>query len=132
MMMHEALILVDLQCDFMPGGALPVAEGDQVVPVCNRLAQRFEVVLATQDWHPPNHGSFASQHPGKKPGEVIELNGLPQVLWPDHCVQRSAGAQFHEDFDLRPVAAVFQKGIDPEIDSYSGFYDNGHRRSTGL
>jgi len=130
--MNEALILIDLQYDFMPGGALPVAEGDKVVPVANRIAKHFGLVVATQDWHPANHGSFASQHPGKKPGEVIDLNGLQQVLWPDHCVQGSKGAEFHRDLDRSRIARVFQKGVDPEIDSYSGFYDNGHRRGTGL
>ena len=132
MMMKSALILVDIQNDFVPGGALPVAEGDRVVPMANQLQQDFELVVATQDWHPPNHGSFASQHPGKRPGEVIDLNGLSQVLWPDHCVQHSHGADFHPRLDLRRVARVFQKGTDPAIDSYSGFFDNGHRRGTGL
>lgn len=130
--MNEALILIDLQYDFMPGGALPVAEGDRVVPVANRTAKHFDLVVATQDWHPANHGSFASQHRGKKPGEVIDLNGLPQVLWPDHCVQGSKGAEFHHELDRSRIAKVFRKGVDPEIDSYSGFYDNGHRRGTGL
>lgn len=130
--MKEALILVDLQYDFMPGGALPIAEGHKVVPVANRIQRHFGLVVATQDWHPANHGSFASQHPGKKPGDVIDLNGLPQVLWPDHCVQGSRGAEFHDDLDRSRIAEVFQKGVDPQIDSYSGFYDNAHRRSTGL
>ncbi len=130
--MNEALILIDMQNDFMPGGALPVVEGDKVVPVANRIGRHFDLVVATQDWHPANHGSFASQHPGKKPGDVIDLNGLPQVLWPDHCVQQSKGAEFHRALDRSRVAAIFQKGVDPEIDSYSGFYDNGHRRGTGL
>jgi nicotinamidase/pyrazinamidase len=131
-LMKRALILVDIQNDFVPGGALPVAEGDRVVPVANRIQKNFDLVVATQDWHPANHGSFASQHPGAKPGDVIDLNGLPQVLWPDHCVQGSRGAQFHPQLDTRRLSKVFQKGIDPEIDSYSGFFDNGHRRGTGL
>ncbi len=130
--MKRALILVDIQNDFTPGGALAVAGGDKVVPVANRIQEAFDLVLATQDWHPPNHGSFASQHPRKKPGDVIDLNGIPQVLWPDHCVQRSKGAKFHPRLDRRSVAQVFQKGVDPGIDSYSGFFDNGHRRGTGL
>jgi nicotinamidase/pyrazinamidase len=130
--MNKALILVDLQNDFVPGGALPVAEGDRIIPLANRIQSHFDLVLATQDWHPPDHGSFASQHPGKKPGDVIDLNGLQQVLWPDHCVQHSRGAEFHPQFDTRRVAKVFQKGVDRGIDSYSGFYDNGHRRGTGL
>jgi len=130
--MKRALILVDLQNDFVPGGALVVAEGDKVVPVANRLQNAFDLIVATQDWHPRNHGSFASQHPGKKPGDVIDLNGIPQVLWPDHCVQGTKGAEFHPQLDTRRIARIFQKGTDPAIDSYSGFYDNGHRRGTGL
>jgi nicotinamidase/pyrazinamidase len=128
----KVLILVDIQNDFMPGGALAVKEGDRVVPVANALQKHFGLIVATQDWHPANHGSFASQHPGKKPGDVIDLNGLQQVLWPDHCVQGSTGADFHPHFDMSRVAQVFRKGVDPEIDSYSGFFDNGHRRGTGL
>jgi len=128
----NALILVDIQNDFMPTGSLPVAQGDEVVPVANRMQRYFELVVATQDWHPPDHGSFASNHEGRKPGEMSELGGLPQVLWPDHCVQNSAGAEFHRDLDRTRVARVFHKGVDADIDSYSGFFDNGHRRSTGL
>lgn len=130
--MKRALILVDVQNDFMPGGALAVAEGDKIVPIVNGIQKAFELVVATQDWHPANHGSFTSQHPGKKPGDVIDLNGIPQVLWPDHCVQRSSGADFHPQFDRQRIARIFQKGVDPGIDSYSGFFDNGHRRGTGL
>ena len=127
-----ALILVDLQVDFMPTGMLPVREGDRVVPIANRLMPRYDIVVATQDWHPANHGSFAANHPWRKPGQVIELDGLPQVLWPIHCVQESWGAEFVPELDLARVTKVFQKGTDPAIDSYSGFYDNGHRKSTGL
>ena len=130
--MRRALILVDIQYDFLPGGALAVAEGDAVIPVANAVQPKFELVVATQDWHPPDHGSFASNHPGKKPGDRIELAGLPQVLWPDHCVQGSRGAEFHADLDRGRIARVFRKGTDPAIDSYSGFYDNAHRKSTGL
>jgi nicotinamidase/pyrazinamidase len=130
--MKEALILVDIQYDFMPGGALPVADGDAIVPVANRLQPRFDLVVATQDWHPANHGSFASSHPGRKPGELAELGGSPQVLWPDHCVQGSHGAELHRDLDLSRVARVFRKGTDPEVDGYSGFFDNGRRNATGL
>ena len=128
----ECLILVDLQNDFMPGGALPVPRGDEVVDVANRLCRRFGYVVASQDWHPADHWSFASQHAGRTPGEVIDLHGLDQVLWPDHCVQGSAGAAFHKSLDLNRVSAVFQKGTDRELDSYSTFFDNAHRRSTGL
>ena len=130
--MKRALIIVDLQHDFLPGGSLAVEHGEEVIPVANRMQDEFELVLATQDWHPPNHGSFASNHPGKKPGDMIVLGGVPQVLWPDHCVQGSHGAEFHSDFDRRRVARVFQKGTDRSIDSYSAFFDNGHRKSTGL
>ncbi len=128
----KALILVDLQNDFVPGGALPVPEGDKVAPIANRLQQLFELVVATQDWHPADHGSFAANHPGKKPGDVIELNGLQQVLWPVHCVQETHGAEFVPGFQRQRIAQVFHKGVDPEIDSYSGFHDNAHRRATGL
>ena len=128
----KALIIVDLQNDFMPGGALAVPDGDVVVDVANRLAPLFKLVVATQDWHPPNHGSFASRHGGKSIGDIINLNGLRQELWPVHCVQNSEGASFHGDLNLKPVARVFQKGTDPGIDSYSAFFDNAHRRSTGL
>jgi nicotinamidase/pyrazinamidase len=130
---ETALVLLDIQNDFMPGGALPVREGRAVVPVANRLMPRFAVVAATQDWHPEGHVSFASQHPGKAPFEEVDApHGLRQILWPDHCVQGTQGADFVEGLDLRPVQAIFRKGTDPTIDSYSGFFDNGHRRTTGL
>ncbi|MEZ4417376.1 MAG: bifunctional nicotinamidase/pyrazinamidase [Gemmatimonadota bacterium] len=129
---NSALILVDIQMDFCPGGALAVQSGDEVVAVANRLAARFPLVVATQDWHPAHHRSFASQHPGRSVGDVIELDGLPQVLWPDHCVQGTSGAAFNADLDTRPVEAVFRKGTDPAIDSYSGFFDNARRKRTGL
>lgn len=128
----SALILVDLQNDFMPGGALAVPDGDAVIAVANRLVQSFELVVATQDWHPPGHGSFASQHRGKKPGDTVELDGLRQELWPDHCVQGTSGAELHANLDVRRITRVFQKGTDPRIDSYSTFFDNAHRKSTGL
>ena|SRR5438128_4494248 len=128
----NALIIVDLQNDFLPGGALPVAHGDEVIPLANELQLRFDLVLATQDWHPPNHGSFAANHPGKKPGDRIMLDGIEQILWPVHCVQNTHGAEFAAEFDTSRVAHVFHKGIDPMIDSYSTFFDNAHRRHTGL
>ena len=127
----KALILVDIQNDFCPGGALAVAEGDVIVPLVNRLMPLFDVVVATQDWHPEDPGSFASRH-GKTPGEMHELAGLPQVMWPDHCVLGTAGAEFHPKLDTKPIEAVFRKGTDARVDSYSGFYDNAQRRSTGL
>jgi len=128
----KALIIVDLQNDFLPGGALPVPHGDEVIPLANELQQRFELVLATQDCHPPNHGSFAANHKGKKPGDRIILDGIEQVLWPVHCVQNTHGAEFAPSFDMSRVVHVFHKGIDPRIDSYSTFFDNAHRRETGL
>jgi nicotinamidase/pyrazinamidase len=128
----KALILVDVQNDFVPGGALAVPEGDRVVPVCSAIQSGFELIVATQDWHPANHCSFAANHPGTKVGQVIDLNGLPQVLWPVHCVQNTAGAEFVPGLDTRRIDRVFQKGTDPQIDSYSGFFDNGHLKSTGL
>jgi len=128
----KALILVDLQNDFVPGGAVPVPEGDAIVPICNSLQQSFDLVVATQDWHPADHGSFAANHPGHKAGEVIELDGLKQLLWQVHCVQDTPGAAFVPALDLSRIDRVFQKGTDPRIDSYSGFFDNGHRKATGL
>lgn len=128
----DALILVDIQKDFLPGGSLEVKEGDQVIPVANALQQQFELVVATQDFHPRDHGSFAANHEGKEPGEYIELNGLEQILWPVHCVQGTEGAEFADDLNMEKVQKIFKKGVDAGIDSYSGFYDNGHKRSTGL
>ncbi|MCL5098665.1 MAG: bifunctional nicotinamidase/pyrazinamidase [Candidatus Omnitrophica bacterium] len=131
-MEKTALIIVDVQNDFVPGGALAVRGGDEVIPVVNRQKSRFDLLVATQDWHPPDHGSFASNHPGKKVGDVIDLNGLAQVLWPDHCVQGTPGAELVPTLDRRAIARVFQKGTDPALDSYSAFFDNGHRKATGL
>jgi nicotinamidase/pyrazinamidase len=128
----KALILVDIQNDFLPGGALAVPQGDEVIPVANRLQTEFDLVVATQDWHPPNHASFAANHPGKRVGEVIDLNGLTQILWPVHCVQNTPGADFPTRLNTRNIQRVFQKGLDPAIDSYSGFFDNGRRKDTGL
>jgi nicotinamidase/pyrazinamidase len=128
----RALLLIDIQNDFVPGGALAVADGDAVIPIANALQPRYELVVATQDWHPADHGSFAVNHPGRSPGELIELNGLTQVLWPAHCVQHTRGAEFCAELDTSRVARVFPKGTDPTIDSYSGFFDNGQRRATGL
>lgn len=128
----KALIVVDVQNDFCPGGALAVKEGDEVVPEINRWRSKFPLVVFTQDWHPKNHGSFASNHPGKKPGEFVTLGGLQQILWPDHCVQKTRGAEFHDDLQMSPSDPIFQKGTDAGIDSYSAFYDNAHRKSTGL
>ena len=128
----KALVLVDIQNDFLPGGALGVPEGDSVIPVANRLHDMFELVVATQDWHPANHGSFATNHPGKKPYEQIDLDGLPQTLWPVHCVQGTLGAELAPNLKRDRIRKVFQKGTDAGIDSYSGFFDNGHRKATGM
>ena len=128
----NALILVDIQNDFLPGGALAVPDGGAIIPVANRLQAVFPLVVATQDWHPPDHGSFATSHPGKKPFDQIELNGLPQTLWPVHCVQNTEGAALADNLNGTAIAKVFVKGTDTGIDSYSGLFDNGHRKSTGL
>lgn len=128
----KALILVDIQNDFLPDGALAVPDGDVIVPIANRLQAVFPLVVATQDWHPVNHGSFAANHPGKKVFEQIDLNGLPQTLWPVHCVQGTTGAELAPGLQRERIAKIFPKGTDAGIDSYSGLFDNGHRRSTGL
>jgi len=127
-----ALIIVDLQYDFMPGGALATSGGDELPALINRLQDKFDLIVATQDWHPPGHGSFASVHPGHEPGDVIDLNGLQQILWPDHAVQGTHGAELVADLDQQRIAHIVQKGTDPGVDSDSGFYDNGHRVDTGL
>jgi nicotinamidase/pyrazinamidase len=129
---RRALILVDLQNDFVPGGALAVPNGDAVVPIANKVQQAFDLIVATQDWHPRTHGSFAANHRGKLPGDVVNLNGLRQILWPVHCVQNTHGAEFVAGLDRSRVKKIFHKGVDPWIDSYSCFFDNGHRRDTGL
>ena len=128
----KTLVIVDAQIDFMPGGALEVKKGDKIIPVINQILPQFDLVVATQDWHPKDHKSFAVNHPDKKEFEVIDLNGLEQKLWPPHCVQETKGADFHPDLNAEPIEAIFRKGMDPEIDSYSGFYDNGHKKITGL
>jgi nicotinamidase/pyrazinamidase len=128
----KALILVDIQTDFLPGGALVVPEGDAVIPVANRLQTAFPLVVATQDWHPANHGSFAANHSGKKVFDKIDLHGLPQTLWPVHCVQGTPGAALAPALQRERIAKIFPKGTDPSMDSYSGLFDNGHRKSTGL
>jgi nicotinamidase/pyrazinamidase len=128
----RALVLVDLQYDFLPGGALAVSHGDETITVAKRLMPRFDTIVATQDWHPRDHKSFAANHAAKQPGEVIDLEGLSQVLWPVHCVQGTRGADLHDELERSRITAVFRKGIDPTIDSYSGFFDNGHRKPTGL
>ncbi len=130
--MSRALIVVDVQNDFLPGGALAVPNGDQVIPVINQMMEEeYDQIIATQDWHPQSHGSFASVH-NRSVGEVIQLDGLPQFLWPVHCVQRSEGAEFAKALNSAAFTKVFRKGTDVHVDSYSGFFDNAKRRSTGL
>ncbi|MCH2201757.1 MAG: bifunctional nicotinamidase/pyrazinamidase [Fuerstiella sp.] len=131
-MTQSALILVDIQNDFLPGGALEVPDGDEVILVANQLIAGFDLVVATQDWHPINHGSFASQHPGHEVGESVELAGQQQILWPDHCIQTTFGSELASELNTNRIQRIFPKGTDPLIDSYSGFFDNGHRRATGL
>lgn len=129
---RRALILVDLQNDFIREGALAVPTGEQVIPIANRLIPHFEVVVATQDWHPADHQSFAVNQVGLTIGQCFELHGLPQIAWPVHCVQGTEGANFAADLNLRGLHHIVRKGDATEIDSYSGFFDNGGRRATGL
>jgi len=128
----KALLLIDIQYDFLPGGALAVPEGDVIIPIINAIQDQFDLVVATQDWHPTGHKSFASSHPVKNVFETIELQGLQQVLWPDHCVQGTCGAELTDAVNWNRTEAIFRKGTSLEIDSYSGFYDNGHLKATGL
>ena len=128
----DALLVIDVQNDFCPGGALAVPEGDAILPLVSRLARRFDHVLLTQDWHPPGHRSFASSHAGRRPFEAIRLDYGEQVLWPDHCVQGTQGAAFHPQLDLPQAELVLRKGFRSEIDSYSAFYENDRRTRTGL
>lgn len=129
---NSVLLIVDVQNDFLPEGALAVNHGDQVIPIINALQEKFDFIVATQDFHPADHGSFAANHVGKNEGEMAELNGLSQILWPVHCVQGSEGAEFHEELNSVKWKAIFQKGKNPEVDSYSGFFDNARREDTGL
>jgi nicotinamidase/pyrazinamidase len=128
----DVLIVVDVQNDFCPGGALAVPRGDEVVPIVNRLAARFRHVVLTQDWHPRGHSSFASSHPGRRPFETIAVSYGPQVLWPDHCMQGTPGAEFHRGLDIPHAGLVIRKGIDRTIDSYSALYENDRKTPTGL
>lgn len=128
----KALLVVDLQYDFLPGGSLAVKDGDKIIPIINTIQDQFDLIIATQDWHPSNHKSFASQHPDNDLFDLINLSGIPQVLWPDHCVQGTKGAEFTAEWDTTKVATIFRKGMNVEVDSYSGFYDNDHQYSTGL
>ncbi|MCB1336814.1 MAG: bifunctional nicotinamidase/pyrazinamidase [Maritimibacter sp.] len=129
---NEAIVVIDVQNDFCPGGALAVDGGDEVVPVINRILRNYPVRVFTQDWHPAGHRSFASAHLGKLPFETVTMPYGPQVLWPDHCVQGSDGAEFHEDLQTAPGHAFLRKGFNAEIDSYSAFFENDHKTPTGL
>jgi nicotinamidase/pyrazinamidase len=129
---REVLIVVDIQRDFCPGGALGVPDGDAIIPAVNALARRFAHVVLTQDWHPPGHASFASAYPGKAPFDMVELGYGPQTLWPDHCVQGSEGAGFHPDLDIPRVELIIRKGYHTGIDSYSAFRENDRKTPTGL
>ncbi|TWB61557.1 nicotinamidase/pyrazinamidase [Rhizobium sp. ERR 922] len=130
----KALLLIDIQNGFCPGGNLPVPEGHQVVPVANKLIDsgQYDLIVASQDWHPAGHGSFASTHPGKKPFEIGTLSGKPQMMWPDHCVQNTEDAAFHPDLHMAAVDFIQQKGQNPAVDSYSAFRDNDQAALTGL
>ncbi len=127
----KVLLIIDVQNDFCPNGALAVKDGDKIIPSINLMMDSFDLTLATQDWHPPGHGSFASSH-FKNVGEVIELEGIKQILWPDHCVQNTEGARLNENLDLNKIAKIFKKGIHQNIDSYSGFFENDHLTATTL
>ncbi|WP_458725331.1 bifunctional nicotinamidase/pyrazinamidase [Pseudomonas mandelii] len=129
---RTALLVIDVQNDFIPGGQLPVPEGDLIVPLINRLGDRFKQVIITQDWHPPGHASFASSHPDREPYEVIELPYGPQTLWPDHCVRATAGAELHKDLNLPHAQLIIRKGCNPDIDSYSAFLEADRKTTTGL
>ena len=128
----KTLIVIDAQNDFMPGGSLAVPDGDKIISVINRIQDKFDLVVASQDWHPLNHISFASNHLGRTPFDKIEIDDSSQTLWPNHCVQDTKGAEFHPDLQTKKWEAIFRKGTDPSMDSYSAFYDNGHIKSTGL
>lgn len=128
----HALIVIDVQNDFCPGGALAVPGGDEIVPGINALMDEFQAVILTQDWHPAGHSSFASEHDGQEPYSVVDFPYGPQVLWPDHCIQSSTGAAFHPDLRTTPAQLIIRKGFRPEIDSYSAFFENDHQTATGL
>lgn len=128
----KALIMVDLQNDFCRGGHLAVPGGDEVITLANQIQPHFDLVIATQDWHPHDHMSFAINHPDYGIGDVIIVDDIPQVLWPEHCIQQSKGAEFHPELETQHIHKIFHKGIDKKIDSYSAFFDNAHKRKTGL
>ncbi len=128
----KALVIIDMQNDFLEGGALEVPKSNKIIPIINEIQKKFKLKIFTQDWHPVNHKSFASNHPQYNLYDVIDLNGIQQVLWPDHCVQITFGAEIHKDVSFPNNAHIIRKGMDPNVDSYSGFFDNGRVHSTGL
>ena len=128
----KTLVIVDLQNDFLPGGSLGVKGGNEIVPIINALMPKFDLVVATLDWHPPDHMSFASNHPGNKAGDVVKVKGVEQILWPDHCIQGTHGAEIVSTLNRDKIAEFFYKGTDKYINSFSAFYDNARRQSTGL
>jgi len=128
----NALILIDIQNDFLPGGSLEVPKGDEIIDNVNSIMDNYNIVVATKDWHPKDHISFASNHKNKNVGQIIKINNLDQMLWPDHCIKDSKGSEFPKKLNSHKIHKIFYKGVDSDIDSYSGFYDNGKIRSTGL
>ena len=130
--MKKALIIIDIQNDFLPNGKLAVNQGNEIIPIINNLQKKFDLIIATQDWHPANHKSFAANHKDKKEFEIIDLNGLPQVLWPIHCVQGTKGAELNSELNTDAISMIIRKGMDVETDSYSVFFDNDKRNKTGL
>lgn len=128
----KTLVIVDVQNDFMPGGSLAVPDADRIIPVINELQNHFDLIIATQDWHPQDHISFASNHPGMTPFEKVAMEGMEETLWPDHCVQGTPGAVLYPAMESNRIAVIFRKGMNPSVDSYSGFYDNHRKISTGL
>ena len=131
-MSKSVLLVIDAQNDFCPGGALGVPEGDQTIPVINRIMEKHDLVVATKDWHPVGHVSFASSHVGRNPGDTVDVGGIEQLLWPDHCIKGGAGAEFHPDLDVRGIQLILHKGSDPTLDSYSAFFENDKKTITGL
>ena len=128
----KALLIVDVQHDFLPGGSLAVNKGDEIIPIINQVQKGYDLIVATQDWHPAKHQSFASMHADHDLYDMIDLHGLQQILWPDHCVQSTFGAEISPDLDISQVETIFRKGMDPSVDSYSAFFDNGKRKDLGL
>ena len=128
----KALILVDLQNDFLPWGSIPIEDSEELIPIANQLLEQFDIIVASQDWHPANHKCFAANHPWRMPGQVIDVNGIPQMLWTIHCVQDNFGAEFVSDLNTYKISKIIRKGTNIEVDSYSVFFENDHKKSNGL